>query len=73
MWSADADSVVCQAQKSPLALAGTKAALLHRRDHGVHVGLEWIAMWNAAQLMSADLQESFKALGEKRRPLYARL
>lgn len=43
------------ATKSPLAIRGTKQALNYARDHSVADGLEQIATWNAAMLLSADL------------------
>jgi enoyl-CoA hydratase len=49
------------AQKSPLSIRGTKQILLHTRDHSVKDGLEYMAVWNAAMLLSTDLQEAFMA------------
>lgn len=43
------------ARKSPLAIRGTKAILNHSRDHTVAQGLENVATWNAAMLLSEDL------------------
>ncbi|MBB5205545.1 enoyl-CoA hydratase [Inhella inkyongensis] len=43
------------ASKSPLAVRGTKQALNYARDHSVADGLEQIASWNAAMLLSEDL------------------
>jgi len=43
------------ATKSPLAIRGTKQALNYARDHTVAEGLEQIATWNAAMLLSEDL------------------
>ena len=54
------------AQKSPLAIRGTKHILLHTRDHSVADGLNYMATWNAAMLLSADLQEAFEAKMMKR-------
>lgn len=58
------------AGKSPLALRGTKRALLHARDAGVHAGLRQVAEWNAAALLSQDLTEALAAHREKRPPVY---
>ena len=49
------------AQKSPLSIRGTKHILLHTRDHTVADGLNYMATWNAAMLLSSDLQEAFEA------------
>ena len=40
------------------------------RDHSVADGLNYIATWNAAMLMSADLNEAMAAAKEKRPPRY---
>lgn len=58
------------AAKSPLAVRGTKEMLNYGRDHSVADGLNYIATWNAAMLMSADLKESMTALREKRLPTF---
>jgi enoyl-CoA hydratase len=44
--------------------------LNYGRDHSVADGLNYIATWNAAMLMSADLNESMSAMREKRLPKY---
>jgi enoyl-CoA hydratase/carnithine racemase len=36
------------ASKSPVAVCGTKMALVHARDHSVTEGLDYIATWNCA-------------------------
>jgi len=58
------------AAKSPLAIRGTKEMLIYARDHSVADGLNYIATWNAAMLMSADLREAFGAAMEKRSPAF---
>lgn len=58
------------AAKSPLAIRGTKEMLNYGRDHSVTDGLNYIATWNAAMLMSADLNEAMAAAKEKRPPRY---
>lgn len=64
---------VCQmaqriAGKSPLAIRGIKEMLNYGRDHSVADGLNYVATWNAAMLISADLSESMRALGARRSP-----
>ncbi|GAB3505160.1 Clp protease/crotonase-like domain-containing protein [Emticicia fontis] len=54
------------ASKSPLSIRGTKHILLHTRDHSVADGLNYMATWNAAMLLSNDLQEAFMAKTQKR-------
>jgi enoyl-CoA hydratase/carnithine racemase len=58
------------AAKSPLAIRGTKEMLLYARDHSVADGLNYIATWNAAMLMSADLREAFGAAMDRREPRF---
>ena len=54
------------ATKSPLSIRGTKQVLNYTRDHSVADGLEQIATWNAAMILSSDLNEAFMARIEKR-------
>lgn len=58
------------AGKSPLAIRGTKEMLNYGRDHSVADGLNYIATWNAAMLMSADLDEAMLAVRQKRPPVF---
>jgi enoyl-CoA hydratase len=54
------------AAKSPLAIRGIKEMLNYARDHSVADGLNHVATWNAAMLLSADLQEAMLAGMDKR-------
>lgn len=54
------------ATKSPLSIRGTKHILNHSRDHSVADGLDYMATWNAAMLLSNDLTEAFQAKMQKR-------
>ena len=58
------------AAKSPLSVRGTKEMITYGRDHSVADGLNYIATWNAAMLMSKDLQEAMLANMEKRAPVF---
>ena len=58
------------AAKSPLAIRGTKEMLNYGRDHSVADGLNYVATWNAAMLMSADLDEAIAAMRDKREPRF---
>lgn len=49
------------AEKSPLAVRGTKQVLNYSRDHSVAEGLEYVATWNAGMLMSLDLKMAVEA------------
>lgn len=58
------------AAKSPLAVRGTKEMLNYGRDHSIVDGLDHVATWNAAMLMSADLEEAMNAARERRAPVF---
>lgn len=59
------------ARKSPLALRGIKDTLNFSRDHSVAEGLEFIALRNAGNLFSSDLEEAAAAKAQKREPKFA--
>mmetsp|Transcript_2292 Transcript_2292/g.4617 ORF Transcript_2292/g.4617 Transcript_2292/m.4617 type:complete len:282 (+) Transcript_2292:157-1002(+) len=62
------------ASKSPLAVQGTKATLLHARNHsGVADGLDYVATRNAALLISEDIREVLTASMQKRRPIFSKM
>ncbi len=54
------------AKKSPLAIRGIKEMIAYARDHSVADGLNYVATWNAAMLMSEDLTEAMTAARGKR-------
>lgn len=58
------------AAKSPLAVRGTKEMINYARDHTVADGLNYIATWNAAMLMSKDLSEAMMANSAKRAAVF---
>ena len=58
------------AAKSPLAIRGCKEMITYGRDHTVADGLNYIATWNAAMLMSKDLFEAGAANMQKRGPVF---
>lgn len=61
------------AEKSPLAILGTKVSINYARDHTVAEGLDHIANWNAAMLDPTEMAEAFAAKAEKRPPVFADL
>ncbi|CAM6093002.1 unnamed protein product [Calypogeia fissa] len=61
------------AEKSPLAVMGTKAMLLKSRDVSVAEGLDWVVTWNAAHMWPSDVEEALRARMEKRKPIFAKL
>jgi enoyl-CoA hydratase len=58
------------AAKSPLSIRGSKEMITYARDHSVADGLNYVATWNAAMLMSADLNEALAAGLQKRGPVF---
>ncbi len=54
------------AEKSPMAIRGTKEMLNYTRDHSVADALNYISVWNAAMLMGEDLNEQMSANAAKR-------
>ncbi len=59
------------AQKSPLAIRGTKETLNFSRDHSVAEGLAYVAAKNASLLFAPDVAEATTALAARRRPIFA--
>lgn len=59
------------ASKSPLSIRGTKEIINYTRDHSVADGLKYMAIWNAALLLSNDLNEAFMAKMERRSPTFS--
>ena len=58
------------AQRSPLAILGTKEMLNYTRDHSVADGLNFIATWNAGMLLSNDIQAAVMASMSKSTPSF---
>ena len=56
------------ASKSPVAVQGTKMALVYARDHSTEEGLEQVARYNMVMLQSEDLMKSAMAQMDKSSP-----
>ena len=56
------------ASKSPVAVQGTKMALVYARDHSTEEGLEQVARFNMVMLQSEDLMKSAMAQMDKSSP-----
>jgi enoyl-CoA hydratase len=55
------------AEKSPLAVYGSKVMINYARDHSIADGLDYIATWQAGMYFpERDMMEAFKAKAEKR-------
>ncbi|MFA6313549.1 MAG: crotonase/enoyl-CoA hydratase family protein [Sterolibacterium sp.] len=58
------------AAKSPLAVRGSKEMISYTRDHSIADGLNFIATWNAAMVLSDDLGEAIAAARARRPPKF---
>lgn len=54
------------AEKSPLAVAGSKVMINYARDHTIADGLDYIATWQTGMYAGPHIAEAFKAKMEKR-------
>jgi enoyl-CoA hydratase len=62
------------AEKSPLAVHGSKVMINYARDHTIADGLDYIATWQAGMYNpETDMHESFRARQENRKPEFADL
>lgn len=62
------------AQKSPLAVHGSKVMINYARDHSIADGLDYVATWQAGMFNpETDVVESLKARAEKREAKFADL
>ena len=62
------------ADKSPLAVHGSKVMINYARDHSTADGLDYIATWQAGMYNpETDMLESFMAKSQKRDPQFADL
>lgn len=58
------------AEKSPMAILGTKRALTMGDKTEVQRGLDYIATWNAGLISLTDIETAFKAIARKEKPRY---
>jgi enoyl-CoA hydratase len=58
------------AEKSPLAVWGSKEMINYTRDHSVEDGLNYIATWQSGMFFGGDMAEAFQAKQEKRAPVF---
>ncbi|KAE8418538.1 ClpP/crotonase-like domain-containing protein [Aspergillus pseudocaelatus] len=61
------------AQKSPVAVQGTKELLNWSRDHPIAEGLRYTAVWNSAAIQTGDVSTALMAGIEKRTPTFEKL
>ena len=70
MMSGVMDIATIIAEKSPLSIRGTKEMILYTRDHTVEEGLNYMASWNAAMILSDDLMAAFQAAMSKQKAVF---
>ena len=58
------------AERSPLAIWGSKEMLNYSRDHSVTDSLNYVATWQTGMFQAADLTEALQARQEKRTPRF---
>jgi enoyl-CoA hydratase len=58
------------AEKSPLAVTGSKRMINYARDHSTQDALDYVALWNASMLAPPHMMEAFAAKAQKRAPAF---
>ncbi|KAL6863929.1 ClpP/crotonase-like domain-containing protein [Trichoderma novae-zelandiae] len=61
------------ADKSPVAVQGTKELLNHARDHSVAENLRYTQLWNSVALQGADFPAAILSVLKKQKPTFAKL
>jgi delta(3,5)-delta(2,4)-dienoyl-CoA isomerase len=61
------------AQKSPVAVWGTKTLLDYSRDHTIDEGLKYTALWNSAMLQTGDVKSALGASIQRSKPKFEKL
>ena len=61
------------AEKSPVAVQGTKEILNHARDHSIGESLWYTAVWNQAAIQTGDVPEAIAAWQRRRKPTFEKL
>ncbi|CAI6313273.1 unnamed protein product [Periconia digitata] len=61
------------AEKSPVAVVGTKELLNYSRDRSVEEGLRYTAIWNMSMVQSSDVGEALLGGLEKRKSVFSKL
>jgi enoyl-CoA hydratase len=60
-------------KKAPIAIYGSKRLITYSRDHSTADSLDYISIWNASMLHTAEVREAMSAAGEKREGDFASL
>lgn len=61
------------AEKSPVAVQGTKELLNYSRDHGTVDSLRYTAVWNSVVVQSEDFAKALRSGLKRTKPTFAKL
>lgn len=61
------------AEKSPVAVLGTKELINFSRDHSIEDGLRYTAVWNAGMVQTEDVKRAMLSGIQKRKPTFEKL
>ncbi|KAI8835173.1 ClpP/crotonase-like domain-containing protein [Chytriomyces cf. hyalinus JEL632] len=61
------------AEKSPVAVVGTKNVLKYSRDHSVEDGLNYVGVWNASAIQTEDMMRAAGAAMSKTKATFSKL
>lgn len=61
------------AEKSPVAVMGTKEIVNFSRDHGIEDGLRYTGIWNAAMVQTEDVKRAMLSGLQRRKPTFEKL
>ncbi|RFU79778.1 delta3,5-delta2,4-dienoyl- isomerase precursor ech1 [Trichoderma arundinaceum] len=67
------DLATTLAEKSPVAVQGTKELLNHARDHSTADNLRYTQLWNSVAVQGADFSSAILSVLKKQKPRYAKL
>lgn len=61
------------AEKSPIAVQGTKELLNYGRDHGTQESLRYTKVWNSVALQAGDVPSALMSSLQKKKPTFEKL
>ena len=61
------------AEKSPVAVQGTKELLNHARDHTTADSLRYTGVWNSAAIQTSDVERAMLSGLQKTKPRFEKL
>jgi delta(3,5)-delta(2,4)-dienoyl-CoA isomerase len=61
------------AEKSPVAVLGTKEIINFSRDHSIEDGLMYTGIWNAAMVQTEDVKRAMLSGIKKKKPTFEKL